>query len=285
VKRRDFIKLVGGAAAWPLAAHAQQVGKAPRIGYLSPGRSELPDPTFNMLNAFLQGLQELGYTEGQNLAIDRQYADGNSDRLRELAAELVRRKPDIIVAFSTTAARPAKQATGIIPIVAVAMADPVADELVASLARPGGNVTGTTFLGPELVAKRLQLLREIVPGLSRVAALWHPNAYSERTMAGVLNEIEIAARTLGLHLQLVPAVGPDDFVSAFAAMAREHADALIVMPSPMLFGEYRRIVSSAANSRLPAMGAAREWTSGDSCPMERTCPILPGRPPRMWTKS
>ena len=259
MKRRDFIKLVGGAAAWPLAAHAQQVGKVPRIGCLSPGRSELPDPTFNMLNAFLQGLQELGYTEGQNLAIDRQYADGNSDRLRELAAELVRRKPDIIVAFSTTAARPAKQATGIIPIVAVAMADPVADELVASLARPGGNVTGTTFLGPELVAKRLQLLREIVPGLSRVAALWHPNAYSERTMAGVLNEIEIAARTLGLHLQLVPAVGPDDFVSAFAAMAREHADALIVMPSPMLFGEYRRIVSSAANSRLPAMGAAREF--------------------------
>ena len=172
---------------------------------------------------------------------------------------MVRRKPDIIVAFSTTAARPAKQATGTIPIVAVAMADPVADGLIASLARPGGNVTGTTFLGPELVAKRLQLLREVVPGLSRVAALWHPNAYSERTMAGVLNEIEVAARTLGLQLQLVPAVGPDDFVIAFAAMVREHADALIVMPSPMLFGEYRRIVSIAANSRLPAMGAAREF--------------------------
>jgi putative ABC transport system substrate-binding protein len=260
MKRREFITLLGGTAAgWPLAANAQQVGKVARIGCLSPGRSELPDPTLNMLNALLQGLHELGYTEGQNLAIDRQYADGNSDRLRELAAELVRRKPDIIVAFSTTAARPAKQATATIPIVAVAMADPVADELVASLARPGGNVTGTTFLGPELVAKRLQLLREIVPALSRVAALWHPNAYSERTMAGVLNEIEIAARTLGLHLQLVPAVGPDDFVSAFAAMAREHADALIVMPSPMLFGEYRRIVSSAATSRLPAMGAAREF--------------------------
>ena len=163
---------------WPLAARAQQATKMPRIGILSPGRSELPDPTLNMLNAFLQGLHELGYTEGQNLAIERRYADGSSDRLRELAAELVRRKPDIIVAFSTTAARPAKQATGAIPIVAVAMADPVADELIASLARPGGNVTGTTFLGPELVAKRLQLLREVVPGLSRVAALWHPNAYS-----------------------------------------------------------------------------------------------------------
>jgi putative ABC transport system substrate-binding protein len=261
VRRREFIAALGGAVAcaWPLAARAQQATKMPRIGILSPGRSELPDPTLNMLNAFLQGLHELGYTEGQNLAIERRYADGSSDRLRELAAELVRRKPDIIVAFSTTAARPAKQATGTIPIVAVAMADPVADELIASLARPDGNVTGTTFLGPELVAKRLQLLREVVPGLSRVAALWHPNAYSERTMAGVLNEIEVAARTLGLQLQLVPAVGPDDFVSAFAAMVREHVDALIVMPSPMLFGEYRRIVSIAANSRLPAMGAAREF--------------------------
>jgi putative tryptophan/tyrosine transport system substrate-binding protein len=260
LQRREFITLIGGAvAAWPLAARAQQTTKVPRIGTLSPGRSELPDPTLNMLNAFLQGLHELGYTEGQNVAIERQYAAGSSDRLRELAAELVRRKPDIIVAFSTTAARPVKQATDTIPIVAVGMADPVADELVASLARPGGNVTGTTFLGPELVAKRLQLLREVVPGLSRVAALWHPHAYSERTMAGVLNEIEVAARTLGLQLQLVPAVGPDDLVSAFAAMAREHADALIVMPSPMLFSEYGRIVSIAASSRLPAMGAAREF--------------------------
>jgi ABC-type uncharacterized transport system substrate-binding protein len=259
VKRRDFITLLGGAAAaWPLAARAQQATKVPRIGTLSPGRSELPDPTLNMLNAFLQGLHELGYTEGQNVAIERQYAAGSSDQLRELAAELVRRKPDIIVAFSTTAARPAKQATDTIPIVAVGMADPVADELVASLARPGGNVTGTTFLGPELVAKRLQLLREVVPGLSRVAALWHPHAYGERTMAGVLNEIEVAARTLGLQLQLVPAVGPDDLVSAFAAMAREHADALIVMPSPVLFSEYGRIASIAADKKMPAIYAARE---------------------------
>jgi putative tryptophan/tyrosine transport system substrate-binding protein len=139
------------------------------------------------------------------------------------------------------------------------MADPVADELVASLARPGVNVTVTTFLGPELVAKRLQLLREVVRGLSRVAALWHPHAYSERTMAGVLKEVEAAARTLGMQLQLVPADSPDDIAGAFAAMTRERADALIVMPSPMLFGEYSRIVSIAANDRLPAMGAAREF--------------------------
>ena len=260
MRRREFLSLVGGVSlAWPLAARAQQPERTRRIGILSPGRPELPDPTFAMLSAFLHGLHELGYTEGQNLTIERQYANGSSDQLRELAAELVRRKPDIIVAFSTTAASPAKQATGTIPIVAIAMADPVADELVASLARPGGNVTGTTFLGPELVSKRLQLLREVVPGLSHVAALWHPNAYSERTMQGLRNEIEVAARTLGLQLQLVPARSPDDFVSAFTAMAREHTEAVIVMPSPMLFGEYSRIVSIAANNKLPAMGAAREF--------------------------
>jgi putative ABC transport system substrate-binding protein len=259
VRRREFITLLGGSTAWPLAARAQQATKMPRIGILSPGRSEPSDPTFNTLNAFLQGLHELGYTAGQNLAIEQQYADGSADRLRELTAELVRRKPDIIVVLSTTAARPVKLATGTIPIVAIGMADPVADGLVATLARPGGNVTGTSFLGPELIAKRLQLLREVVPGLSRVAALWHPNAYSERTMAGVLNEIEVAARTLGLQLQLVPAFGPGDIAGAFSAMARERADALIVMPSPMLFGEYGRIASIAANGSLPAMGAAREF--------------------------
>jgi len=260
MERREFMTFLGAAlATWPLSARAQQTERKRRIGILSPGRSESPDPTFNMLNTFLQALQGLGYTEGQNLIVTRRYANGSSDRLRELAAELVEGEPDIIVALSTTAARPARQATGTIPIVAVGMADPVADGLVASLARPGGNVTGTTFLGPELVAKRLQLLREVVPNLSRVAALWHPNAYSERTMAAVQNEIELAARSLGLRLQLAPAVSPDDLAGAFGAMAREHAEALIVMPSPMLFGEYRRIVSIAANSGLPAMGAAREF--------------------------
>jgi putative ABC transport system substrate-binding protein len=250
MRRREFITLFGTAATWPFVARAQQLERTRRIGILSPGHAEPSDPTFQMLNAFVRGLHELGYTEGQNLTIDHQYANGSSERLRELAAELVRRNPDIIVAFSTTAARPAKQATSTIPVVAVGMADPVADDLVASLARPGGNVTGTTFLGPELVAKRLQLLREAVPGLSRVAALWHPNAYSERTMAGIVNEIEVAARTLGLQLQLVPAAG---------AIARENAQALVVMPSPMLFGEYRTIASIAAKSRLAAIGAAREF--------------------------
>src|SRR5215467_6799463 len=260
MRRREFITIFSGAAvAWPLATVAQHATMMHRIGILSPGRSELPAPTANVVNAFLQRLYELGYTRGQNIVVVRRYAEGDSDRLRELAGDLIGGNVDVVVALSTTAALAAKQESGTIPIVAIGMADPVADELVVSLGRPGGNVTGTSFVGPELVAKRLQLLREMVPGLSRVAALWHPNAYSERTMAGVLNEIEVAARTLGLQLQLVPAVGPDDFVSAFAATAREHAQAVIVMPSPMLFGEYGRIVSIAANSRLPAMGAAREF--------------------------
>jgi putative ABC transport system substrate-binding protein len=138
------------------------------------------------------------------------------------------------------------------------MADPVEDELVSSLARPGGNVTGTAFLGPELVSKRLQLLKEIVPRLSRVVVLWHPRAYGERTMAGMLKEIESAAQSLGTKLQLVPAAGPDDLSGAFAAMTTERPDGLIVFPSPMLFSQYSRIVTFAANNHLPAMYAARE---------------------------
>ena len=139
------------------------------------------------------------------------------------------------------------------------MADPVADELVASLAQPGGNVTGTTFLGPELVGKRLQLLRQVVPGLSRVAALWHPRAYSERTMAGLLQELEVAARSEGLKLLLVPASIPDDIVGAFTAMSKERPDGLIVLPSPMLYSAYGDIAGAAARDRLPAIGAAREF--------------------------
>ncbi|HXN42826.1 MAG TPA: ABC transporter substrate-binding protein, partial [Xanthobacteraceae bacterium] len=180
-------------------------------------------------------------------------------RLRDLAAELVALKLDVIVAVGTAPALAAKQATSTIPIVAVSMGDPVRDELVASLRSPGGNVTGTTFLGPELVAKRLGLLKEAIPGISRVAALWHPGAYGERTMQGFLEETEVAARTSGVELQLVQTLGPDDFESAFSAMATGNADALIVLPSAMLFGEHKRIVELAAKNRLPAMYQAKEF--------------------------
>jgi len=206
----------------------------------------------------IEGLHELGYTEGQNVVFERRFGESNPDRLRRVAAELVERQVDVIVALSTTAARPAKQATSQIPIVAIGMADPVDDDLVASLARPGGNVTGTSFLGPELVAKRLQLLRQVVPQLARVAVLWHPRAYGDRTMAGMTKEIESAARTLGVQLQFVPAAGPDDIAEGFSAMVREHAAALMVFPSPMLFAQYARIARFASDNRLPAIYAARE---------------------------
>jgi putative tryptophan/tyrosine transport system substrate-binding protein len=260
-RRRDFITLLGGAvAALPLAAHAQQLigqtGKMPRVGILMPGPAAHSTAT---LNPFYLGLHELGYVEGQTLAIEQRDGDWKPDRLPALAAELVGLKVDIIVAWSTPAARAAKQVTNSIPIIAAVMADPVGDELVANLARPGGNVTGTTFLGPELVAKRLQLLRDVVPGLAHVAALWHPHAYGEHTMANIVKDVEGAARTLGIQLQPVPADGPDEIARAFSRMVKERADAFIVMPSPMLFGEHRRIVELAANNRLPGMYQAREF--------------------------
>ena len=256
MRRRDFTALLGAAAvAWSLAAGAQQTRKAPRIGVLLPG----PPAPYPELDAFYQGLRELGYTTGQNIDIERVYAEWKPDRFPQLAAELVRRKVDVIVVASTSPARAAKEATSTIPIVVAGMADPVTDGLVASLARPGGNITGNTFLGPELIGKRFGLLKEAIPGLSRVVVLWHPSAYGEATMARILNDTKDAARALELQLQLVPARDLGDLDGAFAAMTPEHADALISLPSPMLFTENRRIVDLAAKSRLPAMYNAREF--------------------------
>jgi ABC-type uncharacterized transport system substrate-binding protein len=218
MRRREFITFLSGAVAtWPLAAYSQLATKMPQIGVLSVGRGDKSDASLTTVNAFISALRELGYTEGLNIAFERKFADGDANKLSGLAQELVDRRVDAIVALATPAARAAKQATSAIPIVAIGMADPVGDELVSSLARPGGNVTGTTFLGPELVSKRLQLLKEIVPGLSRVVVLWHPRAYGERTMSGMLKEIESTAQSLGTKLQLVPAASPDDLSSAFAA--------------------------------------------------------------------
>src|SRR5580692_8007676 len=164
MRRREFIALLGGAATgWPLRARAQQIRKIPRLGILNPGTSD-PPGTFG----FYEGLRELGYTEGQNIAIERRYGDWKSDRFGELAAELVRINVDVIVVMSTSPARAAKEATSTIPIVVASMAAPVSDELVGSLARSGGNVTGTTFIGPELTAKRMGLLNEAIPTISRI---------------------------------------------------------------------------------------------------------------------
>jgi putative tryptophan/tyrosine transport system substrate-binding protein len=258
MKRREFITLLGGAAAaWPLAARVQ-AAKVARIGYLITGALESPETRINR-DAFRQGLDELGYIEGRNIVIEYRAADGKIERLPGLATELVGLNVDLIVALSTPAGRAAQQATSTIPIVVTAMGDPVRDGLVASLARPGGNITGTTFLGPELVPKRLSFLRELLPTISRVAVLWHPGAFSESTIGEMLNEVAQAARTLDQQLQLVEVRSADEFDHAFTTMVRARAEALFQFPSTMLFNERRRIVDLAARHRLPAMFNAREF--------------------------
>jgi ABC-type uncharacterized transport system substrate-binding protein len=257
MNRRAFMgSLTGGLLAAPLAAEAQPATVA-RIGWLSSGSVNSPEAQV-MLNAFEQELRELGYIQGQNIVVEYREAEGDMGRLPSLASDLARLKVDLIVAAATPAARAAQRATGTLPIVAVAMGDPIADGLVASLARPGGNVTGNTFLGPELVPKRLELLKEALPRVSRVAALWHPGAYGDRTMTDMVKETETVARTLSMHLQFVGVRGPDEFARAFSTMTRGRPDALIMLPSPMLFGERKRIVDLAAKYRLPTMYNNRE---------------------------
>jgi putative ABC transport system substrate-binding protein len=255
MKRRSFIAGTGVLIAWPSAARAQQAKKL--IGVLSPGPSVAVNSI--SLDAFYQKLRDLGYIEGQNVTFDRRFGDWNFDRLADQAAELAGIKPDVIVAFSTTAARAAKQASNTIPIIAGTMADPIADGLVASLARPGGNLTGTTFIAPELIAKRLGLLKEAVPGLSRLIGLYHPGAYGERTMKNMVDETEAAARALGIQLKLAPAQASKDIDLVFSEIAERRVDALIVLPSPMFVGEYKRIVDLAAKTRLPVMYQVREF--------------------------
>jgi putative tryptophan/tyrosine transport system substrate-binding protein len=259
MKRLAFlVALSSGLLVAPLAADAQQPAKVARIGYLVTGSLESPE-TRVVLDAFRQGLRDHGYVEGRNIIVEYRAADGKIERFQDLATELVRFKVDLIVAATTVAARAAQQATITIPIVVPVMGDPVGDGLVASLARPGGNITGLTFLGPELVPKRLELLKEALPKVSRVAGLWHPGAFSERTTQDMLKHGEAAAKTLGVQLQLVGVRGPDELDRAFSTMIKERADALIVFPSPMLFNERKRIVGLAARHRLPTMSIAREW--------------------------
>ena len=258
MKRRAFIALLGGATvAWPLAGRAQ-APKVARIGYLITGSLESPEGR-KSLETFREALYELGYIEGQNILIEYRAADGKIERLSALATELARFRLDLIVAGATPAGLAAQQVFTTTPIVVTAMGDPVRDGLVASLARPAGNITGTSFLGPELVPKRLALLREVLPKISRVGVLWHPGAFSERTTRDMLNEIAEAAGTLDMQLQLVEVRQPNELDHAFSTMARERAEALFQFPSPVLFSERRRIVELAAMHRLPSMFNAREF--------------------------
>jgi putative ABC transport system substrate-binding protein len=258
MRRREFITLVGGAAImWPLAARAQRSQRTvPLLGAIWPGNASAPI-SLRIREAFQRGLREDGYVEGQNIAIEHRFGEG-LDEFRKAADELVHLDVDVIMAGGTPAILAARRATSAIPIVGGTMADPVADGLVASLARPGGNITGNTFIGPELGPKRLQLLKEVVPAATRIAALQHPGVYSERTMQNMRTEMEKTAKESGVELQVFTASSPDDFDAAFEAMVKAQAEALVIFPSPMFYVNYRRLVNLAAGQQLPTMYVFRD---------------------------
>ena len=253
--RRTFLGAVAGAfVTLSPAIQAQQAGNVPRIGYLAQNYQETARL---MLAAFREGLRERGWVEGRNIVIEVRYAEGKVDQLPAAVAELIRLKVDIIVTSSSGATWAAKNATQSIPIVMGASANALGEGLVSNLARPGGNITGMTFLaGPEIAGKQLQLLKEMVPAASRIAVLANP---TNRAHAGFASELKIAARSVGAQLQVLQASNPEQFESAFAAMTADRAQALLVLTDSVFGGHRQRIVDLAARSRLPALYSQREF--------------------------
>jgi putative tryptophan/tyrosine transport system substrate-binding protein len=249
MKRREFITLLGGASAWPLAARAQQPGKLPTIGYLGATTTSTQS---QMVAAFVGRLHELGWIEGRTVAIEYRWAEGRPERFAEIAAEFARLKVDVIVT-SGGAVLAAKQATSVIPIVFAAANDPVGSGLIASLAQPGGNITGLSVQSPDLAGKRLELLREVVQGLRRLAILVNVD-YSGAVLD--MREAQAAARTLGLEVATLEIRRAEDIAPAFEAL--KGADALYVCPDPLLNTNRIRIVTLANIARLPMMTSFRE---------------------------
>jgi putative tryptophan/tyrosine transport system substrate-binding protein len=252
IGRRGFITLLGGAAAWPLAARAQQAGRLPTIGFLGGGT---PTGQRAWVVAFVQRLGELGWIEGRTVTIEYRWGEGRAERFTEIAAELVRLKVDVILAGGTEAAVAAKQATSVIPIVFPSAGDPIGSGLVTSLARPGGNVTGLSNLGSDLAAKRLGLLREVLPGLRRLAVMANA-AYS----GGVteLAEISAATRTLGVEIVSFPIRRVEDIATSFEAL-KGGAEALYVVGDPLANTHRLRINTFALAAHLPTMHSQREY--------------------------
>jgi putative ABC transport system substrate-binding protein len=253
IGRRQFAFAFGGAAvAWSLVARAQPV-RTFKIGHLESGR---PSSSPNLLAAFRQGLRELGYVEGKNFVIESRYAEGKEERLPQLADELVQSGVDVIFAIGPPQALAAAKATDRIPIVFVGGGDPVEMGLVKSLAHPGGNLTGLTFVTVELASKRIQLLKEADPSVERLAIVWNPN---NRINKLELDKATAVAGTLGLTPLPVEIQVLDDIEGAFSAMTRERADAALVLSSPLTFPNRPRIVEAALKARVPTMGALREY--------------------------
>jgi putative tryptophan/tyrosine transport system substrate-binding protein len=252
MNRRAFVTGLGAVLAAPFAAEAQQGDRLPRMGFLSV--ISLSDPSLKpYFSDFRRALGDVGLVEGENITIEWRSADGNYQRLPDLAAELVRLKMDLIVASGgPPVVRAVQRATATIPIVMTTIGDPVAAGLVASLARPGGNVTGRTIVTSELVGKRLELLREVVPKLSRVAILWNP-----ANPSGELREADVLAKTFGVRLRAVMAQSPSAIDETFAAMTREHVDGLYVVGDSMLIDERQLIADLALKRRLRAVYANR----------------------------
>jgi putative ABC transport system substrate-binding protein len=249
--------VLGLGLLWATPSLAGQQAKAvPRIGYLGLG-SAGGNP--ESLDGLRQGLRDLGYVEGQNIAIEYRWAEGNLGRLPALAAELVRLKVDLIVAPATRAIQAAKEATHTIPIVMTNSRDPVGTGVVAGLARPGGNITGMSMMTPDVSAKRLQLLKEVVPRASRVAILWNPDYLDKALQESQWEENRSAARALGLSLQSRAVRALDDLDGAFASMTRERADALAVLTDPLTLTYRKQIAAGAARHRLPAMYEVRQY--------------------------
>jgi putative ABC transport system substrate-binding protein len=252
MRRREFITLIGGAAvAWPLAGRAQQAGKQPIIGFLG---ANSPSLQSQWTAAFEQRLRELGWIEGRNVAIEYRWAEGRFDRSPALAAELVQRKVDVIVTHATANVIAAMQATSLIPIVFAAVADPVGNKLVASLARPGGNVTGLSNQIPDLVGKRLELLRELVPGLRRLAMMVHVGVTD---VVAELGEVQAAGRTLGLDVAALEIRRSEDIAPAIEAL-RGRADGIYVQADPLFTSNRVRLNSLALSARLPTIHGTRE---------------------------
>jgi len=237
-------------------AEAQQPTKVPRIGFLGGGSASA---NAGRIEAFRQGLRELGYVEGKNIVIEHRWAEGKLDRLPALAAELVRLKVDIIVSAGPTVTRVAKEATVTIPIVMAFDNDPVGNGFVASLARPGGNITGLSSLSSEISGKQLELLKEIVPRLSRVAVIGNSTNPGN---AQALKETELAAGAFGVQLQYVDVLDPKDIETAFGAASKGHADAVLVLTSAVTNSHRKQIVELAVKNRLPAIYYTAEWVEG-----------------------